>query len=282
VSSLDPWLVVARRVCADAVSYRRAPLAGGVSASVEALLIERADGATRAVVVRRHPTCVMEHALLTALHAAGFEVPAPVLVEASPALLGGPFLVMERVEGHTDIAPDCLDAAVVEMASVLARLHSLSLDVALPAREDPIEGALTYLAEGAPARAALGSREARLVSANPPVVLHGDFWPGNILWRDGRIVAVIDWEDAARGDPLCDLAGARVELLWRYGAGAMEAFTEAYVERTAVDARDLPVWELFVASAGLAFMHQWSLDPETERVMRERGAWLIERATEGL
>ena len=32
------------------------------------------------------------------------------------------------------------------------------------------------------------------VQVNRPVLLHGDFWPGNILWRDGRLVAVIDWE----------------------------------------------------------------------------------------
>jgi aminoglycoside phosphotransferase (APT) family kinase protein len=34
-----------------------------------------------------------------------------------------------------------------------------------------------------------------------------------VLWRDGRIVAVIDWEDAQVGDPLADLANTRLELL---------------------------------------------------------------------
>jgi aminoglycoside phosphotransferase (APT) family kinase protein len=35
-------------------------------------------------------------------------------------------------------------------------------------------------------------------------LLHGDYWPDNTLWRDGRLVCVIDWEDAALGDPLAD------------------------------------------------------------------------------
>ena len=43
---------------------------------------------------------------------------------------------------------------------------------------------------------------------NPPALLHGDYWPGNILWKDGRLAAVIDWEDACLGDPLVDLAMA--------------------------------------------------------------------------
>src|SRR4029077_16475377 len=31
---------------------------------------------------------------------------------------------------------------------------------------------------------------------NPRVILHGDFWPGNVLWRNGKLAGVIDWEDA--------------------------------------------------------------------------------------
>ncbi len=32
------------------------------------------------------------------------------------------------------------------------------------------------------------------------VLLHGDFWPGNTLWRNGSLLAVIDWEQPAAGD----------------------------------------------------------------------------------
>ena len=48
------------------------------------------------------------------------------------------------------------------------------------------------------------------------------------MWRDGHLVAVIDWEDACVGDPLADLATARVELLCQYGTDAMDRFTERY------------------------------------------------------
>jgi len=40
-----------------------------------------------------------------------------------------------------------------------------------------------------------------------PVWLHGDLHPGNVLARDGRLRAVIDWGDVCVGDPATDLGG---------------------------------------------------------------------------
>ena len=65
------------------------------------------------------------------------------------------------------------------------------------------------------------------------MLLHGDFWPGNILWRYGQLVAVIDWEDAALGDPLADVANSRLEILWAFGIDAMQSFTHYYQSLTA-------------------------------------------------
>jgi hypothetical protein len=39
-----------------------------------------------------------------------------------------------------------------------------------------------------------------------PVVLHLDYHPNNVMERDGRIVAVLDWANADTGDPRYDLA----------------------------------------------------------------------------
>lgn len=72
-----------------------------------------------------------------------------------------------------------------------------------------------------------------LVAALPPVrerrLYHGDPHSYNMLKRDGRIIAVIDWEDAGVGDPLYDHAVADVwddieEPGQRYRAQAMRHF----------------------------------------------------------
>ncbi len=42
----------------------------------------------------------------------------------------------------------------------------------------------------------------------PPVWVHGDLLPGNLLVRDGRLHAVIDWGSSCVGDPACDVQPA--------------------------------------------------------------------------
>jgi len=39
----------------------------------------------------------------------------------------------------------------------------------------------------------------------PVVLVHGDFNPANFLYQDGRVTALIDWENAHMGDPREDL-----------------------------------------------------------------------------
>lgn len=57
----------------------------------------------------------------------------------------------------------------------------------------------------------------------PPVWLHGDVSPGNMLVRDGRLSAVIDFGSSGVGDPACDLA-----IAWTFFDGeAQRAFREA-------------------------------------------------------
>jgi aminoglycoside phosphotransferase (APT) family kinase protein len=63
--------------------------------------------------------------------------------------------------------------------------------------------------------------------AGPDVLLHGDLMPGNLLVRDGRLTAVIDFGAASVGDPAVDLmpawnllpAGARETFRRSLGAG---------------------------------------------------------------
>jgi aminoglycoside phosphotransferase (APT) family kinase protein len=42
----------------------------------------------------------------------------------------------------------------------------------------------------------------------PPVWIHGDLLPANLLVRDGRLAGVIDWGGVGVGDPACDLIPA--------------------------------------------------------------------------
>jgi aminoglycoside phosphotransferase (APT) family kinase protein len=289
----DPHLAIAERAVPGGRLLRRWPLVGGVSARVEALEIERGGSTTR-VVVRSEGadwkalgagSSARDFALLSALHAAGLEVPLPYFADDSRELLPTPFLVLSFVEGTTDVDAAALPDALRQMASFLARLHALPVHAMelpdLPRGDDPIAGVLRYLPES------IGPLDDELLErvsagswrqANAPALLHGDFWPGNILWEDGRLAAVLDWEDASVGDPLSDLACCRIELACRHGEPAMDAFTAHYLSFAPLDTAALPWWELYASSAALALMAQWGLDPADEAARRRTTSRLMHRA----
>ena len=268
-----PLHQIAARVAPGATLIDHARLQGGVSALVTSLTLRLPSGALRRVVVRQQDTTTdwkiqeadaiaTEFGILRALHAAGQRVPAPLLLDTSCRTLPSPYLVMAHIDGTTDEPPDFIGP----MVDALAALHALDPErlglPGLPRRDSPHPEVLDHLPAGFPD---LRERITALAPWEPlvrPSLLHGDYWSGNILWRGGQIVALIDWEDAAVGDPLADLAGARVELLWRHGDAVSTEFTQRYAARTGRDLSRLPLWDLYVSSAGLASMPNWGLAPD--------------------
>ena len=256
------------------------PLPGGVSADVWRLTIAEDSGEPRHVVLRSHragfkahdvSVVAKEFAVLLALHRRGLPVPEPYLLRVPES--GPPALLMEYVEGSASLEPACLELALDQMARLLARLHGL-LDLEIPelgAIEDPrqeLPRCLPRTDAGDAVRSALATGNVASPS-NPPVLLHGDYWPGNLLWRGGRLAALIDWEDTCFGDPLADLATARVELLCAFGPEAAVDFTDRYLAEMEATGRPvscaaLPLWESYVSAAALSSMHSWGLDPAEE------------------
>jgi aminoglycoside phosphotransferase (APT) family kinase protein len=117
---------------------------------------------------------------------------------------------------------------------------------------------------------------------NRSVLLHGDSWPGNVLWKTGELVAIIDWEDAAVGDPLADVGNSRLEILWAFGVEGMQSFTQQYQAMAAIDFTSLPYWDLCAALRPIAKIGEWVEDETTERAMRERLHWFIAQALDRL
>jgi aminoglycoside phosphotransferase (APT) family kinase protein len=82
----------------------------------------------------------------------------------------------------------------------------------------------------------------------PPVWLHGDLHPGNVLVHEGRVSAVIDFGDITSGDPATDLAVA-----WMmFPAEARPVFRMAAGGRDEATWRRARAWALSLALAYLA------------------------------
>jgi len=269
-------------------------LIGGVSAQVTALEAVSFTGLPTNLVVRRYGERDRQHdpqieaheyQLLNLLHTAGLRVPRPVLADESSAILPGPYLVIEYVNGDALIDPARAalpQAAVIsQLATELARIH----DAAVPLSDLPyltdMAGYATSRIRDRPIVPDESLREPAVRSAleriwpppvvNEPVLLHGDYWPGNTLWRDGTLVAVIDWEDAATGDPVADLGNARMEICIGYGAAAAMEFARQYrTLRPAVDLSTLSHWDLYAALRHAGRMGTWGL-PAAELARLQTG-----------
>ena len=219
-------------------------LKGGVSAQVTALETLRSDGQTQKMIVRQYGDVDLKHnpqiaadefKLLHLLHSVGLATPMPYHLDQSGEIFSTPYIVIEYIAGETEFAPSNLPDLIFQLATHLSRIHQVDgskLDVSfLPKLEQRYAEKLRArpanvddsLDEG-PIRDALEAVWP-FPQRNLAVLLHGDFWPGNILWKVGRLVGVIDWEDAAVGDPLADVANSRLEILWAFGIEAMQAIT---------------------------------------------------------
>ena len=276
-------------------------LEGGVSARVMTLEIEHPGGQTQKMIVRQYGEAELkdnpqvaagEFHLLQFLQSAGLAVPASYYLDQSGEIFPTPYIVIEYIEGKTEFAPTDLSDYLFQFTTYLFSVHRLDcshLDLSLL---PPIERKYTRILSNRPANIDESLDEGRirgvleaawpLPQRNAQALLHGDFWPGNILWKNGQLVTVIDWEDAAIGDPLADLANSRLELLWAFGIKAMQSFTRQYRSMTTVDFANLPYWDLCVALRRIPQFELWSLDEATVQTMREQLCWFVARAFEEL
>lgn len=274
---------VLRRVDPNLRLVSSRDLPGGVSAQVTALMTASSASLAANLVIRQYGArdrqrdpqiAAHEYHLLSLLHTAGLRVPRPVLADESCAILPGPYLVIEYVDGDAMIDParaPLPEAAVIfELATELARIHEAAISLGdLPYLTDMTCYAARRIHDrpvvpdeslSEPAVRAALDRIWPPPVVNEPVLLHGDFWPGNTLWRDGSLVAVIDWEDAATGDPVADVSNARMEICIGYGPAAAAEFARQYSAlRPAADLSTLPHWDLYAALRHAGRMDTWGL-----------------------
>ena len=198
-------------------------------------LVRRGDAE---VVLRRPPRgplppsahdVLREARLLRALAPTEARVPAVLAVGDDPAVIGAPFYVMEKVEGHVvtgevpaefsghedrrRMAEELVDALVEVHGVAWERcgLEGFGKPTGYLERQvrrftglwehnrtreiEAVERVGTWLREHLP-------------ESGPATIVHGDYRMGNVMYAaetPPRINAIFDWEMATIGDPLADL-----------------------------------------------------------------------------
>jgi aminoglycoside phosphotransferase (APT) family kinase protein len=162
----------------------------------------------------------------------------------------------ERITNMNDFAS--------RLARFLAAMHNIDSTTGPPAgphnfyRGGPLK---TYDAETRQALAILKGKidtvaaldiwETALTTtwAGPPVWIHGDVSVGNLLVREGKLHAVIDFGNLAIGDPACDLA-----IAWTMFANESRETFRALLpldDCTWTRGRGWVLWKALIVAAGL-------------------------------
>lgn len=212
----------------------------------------------------------------------GVPVPKILAVCDDESVLGVPFYLMEYLDGEIilDETPAALDtpegrrAYSEALVDTLAELHSVDLEAAGLADFGKAEG---YLARQVRTFSGLAGqvseRELPLITelaewlaANMPeqqrgALVHGDYRFGNVMFTPdaAEVLAILDWEMAALGDPLADLgyltatycdASAPDHVMQISSATLQEGYlsaaelAERYAERTGLDVSQLAWYQV--------------------------------------
>ena len=258
---------------ARASLLRAWPLKGGISSRMTVLEFAVGNERRRAVLrqpdgaLKQNPLAVAnESRLLQLLTAAGLPSPALRVVDESAQLFGAPFLVIEYLDGLPDFAKPIVPDSIEQLAAQLVRIHHTPFAGTGLASLPAYEPRFVHQRHSAYPDAALRAADIREAlqrtwpphSRNRVALLHGDYWPGNVLWKGRRLVGVVDWEEACLGDPIADVAIARLEMLWAFGLETMQAFTQRYATLSGFDLADLPYWDLDAALRPVFNLGDWA------------------------
>lgn len=217
---------------------------------------------------RYAPQVELEHRWLPELAARlPLPIPAPVARGAPGEGYPWPWSVRRWIEGETVLARPVGDLRrfVTDLAGFLAALQGIDARGGpeagtrsfhrggrLAVYDDQTRQALAALAGRIDIAAATAVWEAALSTAwdAAPVWVHGDIAAGNLLAREGRLSAVIDFGCMAVGDPACDLAIAWT-LLDAEGRAAFRAALPLDAG-TWARGRGWALWKALILASGVS------------------------------
>ena len=137
-------------------------------------------------------------------HAAGHGIPVPELIAVEPGALAMRFVTGEQLRATSSDAAWRAAAAVLRQIHAVPPIGPVGGGFARPV-DVLIERAIRHGLDAITAR-----RLEQRIRAAPPTTeitwVHGDLQPDHFILDGNKVVAVLDWSDHGRGDPLWDYA----------------------------------------------------------------------------
>ena len=266
------------------------PLAGSYSNSTHLVEALAADGSQTLTVVRRYvhgnraQKARVEAKTLEFLQGYGVPAPVPLYLDEDGAIMGAPGIVTSYVAGKPLMSPSDHPAGSLEwarsLATMLARIHSVPCVSAKGFLLDANSEATWFLHPGLvpgymnahPNGSMLWHAVHNLLPVLQPVepgLVHLDYWRGNVLWDQGQITAVVDWEEAAYGDPAIDVAYCRMEMIITGMIAEANEFLRVYEAEIGQRVLNLGFWELAAAARPMTDIAAWITEPSKGQRFRQ-------------
>lgn len=226
------------------------------------LSIEHAGGTTDAVL--RVPTWPGINASMVITAAVALEVAerhglaAPRLIDADLAggVTGAPMTLETLVPGTTAWPPPPSAERLRTAGAALARVHAVAMAprAHLPFRPRPIavDDFAADRRNGRMPTTPLLQAADELVTTHglPPgdtIYLHGDVWPGNLIWVGDEVAALIDWKTAGVGAPGVDVCELRKQVAITFGPETPAYVLDGWERATGTKASDVAYWDAVAA-----------------------------------
>jgi aminoglycoside phosphotransferase (APT) family kinase protein len=263
-------------------------LEGDFSNSTHLVDAKASDGSLFQIVIRRYAIfgdydrgekARREFKTLQLLISHNSPVPEPLYLDDTGAILGAPGIVMRFVPGKLIMAQPYPPQWAEKLAKTLVSIHSVPINAShLSFLLDANSEALWFLKskdtmpqyisahpKGALLWQAMVNYLPKQIDVEPSLV-HIDYWSGNILWNKGAVSAVVDWEEAAQGDPCIDVAYCRMDMTLCGMGEAADKFLAIYEKEMGRPVSNLGFWELAAAVRPMFNPDGWiSESPSKER-----------------
>jgi aminoglycoside phosphotransferase (APT) family kinase protein len=267
-------------------------LAGSYSNFANLVKIDFEDKLSQQVVVRRYNTAhsgyedkaIREYKALELLQQHDVPAPKPLFLDTEGQVLGLTGIVTAFVEGKQIEPPTQVEdwgQSATKNAKMLAKIHSVSYgeDIKPYLMDDEVEGAWFLKYDTMP-NYLINDHDGKMVwelltdllpkrHSVDLVFSHTDYWSGNIMWHEGEVSAVVDWEEAAYGDPAYDVAYARMEYVLEGLPEASDEFLRVYEAETGRSLVNLGLWELACSVRPMTDPDGWFTRPFMQERFRQ-------------
>jgi aminoglycoside phosphotransferase (APT) family kinase protein len=215
---------------------------GGISSAVHRVHLTTGNGARTSVVLRRYvlPRLNLEEPDIAAREARtlgaieSLDLPTPRLlsVDESGQQCDVPALLMTYLPGQIEWSPPDVAGWLEGLVSLLARIHAADDSVQRITRPYEFYAQDSYDPPTWVSKPVVWERAVEIAERGRPqagsTFVHRDFHPGNVLWADGRVSGLVDWQSASVGIPDVDVGHCRVNLLSSHDPEVVQRFTHLW------------------------------------------------------